>query len=183
MKIFSTQPTNGYPLIVLDDFSDWPLLDQRIHRLRLGADWKPLKFKFDPDAKVRRGLPDVTCSYLTGLVALRKPARDVLFPVPDDAIEFLPIYVDGGDWLLVNCLASVKSYGPQASSLRRDRGSGQIYWPEYVEFPNRPRLDGEIFTLEDSNRAELLVIEPFRDRYARNSLKGLGFREVGRIRS
>jgi hypothetical protein len=166
---------------LLDDFSDWAFLDRRVHRSRLSAEWKPLKFKFDPESKGRGGFPDVACSYLSGLIGLRKPICDILFPVPDDAIEFLSIMVNGNDWLLVNCLASVKSYDAQTSCFHRDACGGEIYWIDHVEFPRHPRQNGEVFTLEDSNRAELLVVEPFRDRFLRSSLRGLNFREVGRI--
>jgi hypothetical protein len=181
VKIFTTQPSNHYPVPLLEDFdADWPLFDG-INRKPLVATWRIPRLKLNTDEHPGATAPDISTLYMSGVVAFRSEVRDVVFPIGADGIEFLPILVAGAPWLLANCLTTLKSYDVRTSRFFRGL-TGEIYLVDRLNLLAGP-TSGEVFTIEDSNRAELFVLESFKQRIERSKLNGITFREIGRVRA
>jgi hypothetical protein len=84
---------------------------------------------------------------------------------------------------LLNCLKTTKDYDPERSRFYRSGPNNQIYMIDYlVIYDPTVELVG-LFTLEDSNRASILVTESFVNRINQLGLKGIEFDEIGVLRN
>jgi len=182
MKIYKVHCENHYrvPLLVDSEAAE-PYLYGKEWRSLLDG-WTPLPFYFYADPKdIRKGWdkkPDI-CEYHEGLF-VPPNLLDAVFPTKPPELEFLPVLIDGEDWLLLNCLKTTKDYDQERSKFHRDNDDRrQIYMIDYVVIHDPTVESVGLFTLEDSNRAVLFATQTFVDRIHQLGLKGISFREIG----
>ncbi|PWF45024.1 hypothetical protein C7C56_018645 [Massilia glaciei] len=97
-----------------------------------------------------------------------------------DGLELLPLKVEGKDWKLLNCLNSIDNVDEKRSILHRD-DSGKIFMVQKLVINNLAVDKNEFFTIQDSNRSSIFVIESFVNRVRQLGLKGLQFRHIGEV--
>lgn len=148
-----------------------------LNRERRLADWTPLDFTLFSDGN-SSFTPDICTAYYSGVLVLRAELRAQIFPDDCDGIEFLPVHVDGTDWNLVNCLNTTHDYDPKESLYSRCL-NGEIFLVQRLRVSETILGKFEIFTIDDSNRAQLFAVESFVNRIKRLKLKGITFKEIG----
>jgi hypothetical protein len=158
----------------------WSSLSTRINKSRFGGDWKKLDFVFDQTDHALTIVPDLCIAYISGIVIFRSQLREALFPFISPRMEFLPISVERADWILLNCLETSRSYIGSSSVFMRGLDS-QICFTQHLEFAADQTPEADLFTLEDSNRAELFCLEAFKERIEQHSLSGIEFGQVGLV--
>lgn len=105
---------------------------------------------------------------------------DNVFPSRSNEIEFLPVFVDGEEWMFINCLKVTSGYDEGRSKFMRDGGrEKQIFMINHVVVTDASVKEAELFTLDDSNRAWIIATDSFVERVRQLDLRGLGFREIG----
>lgn len=124
-------------------------------------------------------MPDI-CKCNQGIL-FRADLLDTIFPAKPGELEFLPVLVDGNDWLLINCLKTTRDYDESKSQLFRRGINKQIFMINYLVIHDKSVANVGLFTLEDSNRASIFATEPFVDRINLLNLKGMSFKEIGYI--
>lgn len=102
----------------------------------------------------------------------------MFIPRAQKNIELLPIIVAGEEWLLVNCLNSIRQYNEGRSIVHKD-STGTIFMVQKLFIDEFPVDTEEIFTIEKSNRSTVFVTESFVNRVKHLSLKGLQFKQIG----
>lgn len=182
MKIYKVTCDNHYRIPLLVDSKEGRHYLEGKEWRSLKDGWQPLPFYFYSDPKeIKKGWdkrPDI-CKYHHGLF-VPHDLLDVVFPVKPPKLEFLPVLIDGEDWLLLNCLKTTKDYDPERSKFYRDNDERQqIYSLEYVVIHDTSVNSVGLFTLDGSNRATLFATQTFVDHINKLGLKGLNFREIG----
>lgn len=177
-KLFSTYASNDYQSLLLRDFSQWALIDEFVNRKPMPAGGLSANFHFDQ--REGFGLPDICTVCYSGVLAFRGDLKDKIFPHPADELEFLHINVENSSWLLLSCLRAASEIDLGYSDVARGL-SGEIFYVVKVRVTDLRAKAWEMFTLKDSNRAQLFVTNEFRERVEKLGLKGIEFKEVGEI--
>lgn len=128
-----------------------------------------------------RNLPaiDATAVYSGGF-AISKLKANNFFSEIHSEIEFLNILVDSEPWYFVNCLSKVDVFDEARSSVGRGL-DGRVFFVSRLVL-SEASLDGlDLFTLGNSNRAQLFVSKRFKDRAEAMCLRGICFREIGEV--
>ncbi|NJA04227.1 hypothetical protein HC024_00510 [Methylococcaceae bacterium WWC4] len=181
MKIYEVTCDNHYrvPLLV-DSQASAPHLEGKGWR-PLKETWTPLPFYFYADPKdIRKGWdkkPDI-CEYHEGLF-VPPNLLDAVFPAKPPELEFLPVLIDGEDWLLLNCLKTTKDYDSERSKFERIGERQLIIMVDYAVIHDLTVESVGLFTLEDSNRSRLFATQSFVNHIEQLGLKGINFREIG----
>jgi hypothetical protein len=177
--LFTIQPSNTHQSLLLakpEEMHRLALLNQK----SLAENWIPLSCKLETCDKNSIEIPSICTLYISGLIAFRAELRDALFPTEKPELELLPIRVADQPWLVVNCLASVVKFDEKKSQIMRDE-SKQIFMILRLQLDSASVNGYEMFTLDESNRAQVFVTESFRDRVQGLNLKGITFQSIGEI--
>jgi hypothetical protein len=177
-KLFATQVSNFHLGIILPDYPKWHQLLGQLNNRPLAKEWSRLEFVFHTDSKRKRKAPDISTVYISGSIAFRAELKDRIFPSPCGEFEFLPILVSGEEWLILNCLKTTRQVDEKQSEVIRI-GDGPIFMIQKLVVNDLSLEQCEVFTVEDSNRAELIVLPSFKERIETLKLQGLTFREIG----
>lgn len=180
MEIFSVQPSNQYPPLVLTNTRRWVMLSKEINRNRINKTWPKLNFSFSIEDGEFSEVPDLCTVYVPGFLAFRADLAGKLFPILSEDLELLRISVDNCDWMLLNCLRTSKGYNDQTSIFVRGLNS-EIVYTQHLEMTDPSLANAEVFTLIDSNRGELFALPLFKQRVESLGLKGVDFRKVGTL--
>jgi hypothetical protein len=178
--LYTTDPSNQYQALVLGDASAWDGLSPNLNRKSLAQGWKMLDFEFTQNGGQTLPAPDICAVYLPGIIVFRKDLKAALFPSPCEWLEFLPVNVAGGEWLLLNCLKSTNQYDRGRSICLRGTNN-EIFLVQKIAVTDQTLDACQVFTIEDSNRGQLFVLPPVRERAMRLGLKGINFREIGTL--
>lgn len=176
--LYTTEVSNHHLALVLKRREDWQRLEGKLNHQRLASDWAPLDFCFKATGKTAVLTPSICSVYFPGVLAFRSELRDVIFPSPCGELEFLPIRADDESWFLLNCLKSTSQYDPQQSVMMRSANGGVFFIQRVVVNDNSVRACG-VFTIEDSNRGQLLVLPSVKERITKARAHGLNFPEIG----
>ena len=139
-----------------------------------------MEFEFRAVDRKSTKLPDICTAYLPGVVAFRAALKSALFPSKCDDLEFLPITVAGMQWLLMNCLKTVRQFDEQKSQVLRGL-NGEIFMVVKLCVTDPAARDCEVFTLAESNRTQLFARTSLKDRIKKLQLEGITFRRVGDV--
>lgn len=178
--LFTIQASNTHQSLLLQDSSSWESIRAKINRSSMVGEWCPPLFDFLQIDKKMVNVPDICTVYISGALAFRAELKERLFPVPSANLEFLPLTVSGKPWLLLNCLQAASSINPERSEVMRGI-NGEIFFVIKIRVTDPDARYWEVFTLADSNRAQLFVTDAFRGRVQKHKLKGITFQAVGEI--
>jgi len=183
--LFTLESSDDCQLPYLKNLSRWSRFDLEVplNFQPIAPMVPPMEFEFIQDGdKSRLPIPDISMASPRGMLIFPASMIHSIFPNPCPKFEFLPVVVLGKDWCLMNCLKSTKGYEAERSTLIRAE-NGLIYFVQHLLVTDDSVENCELFTLEDSNRAQLFCVLPFKERIEQLGLKGLRFREIGEYRS
>lgn len=163
----------------MQNSSAWELIGPAINRRPLGRSWEARAFDFQQLESKAPDLSDICTVYIPGALAFRSDLKDKLFPNPTN-LEFLPITASGQSWMLLNCLQSASDIDLDESEVMRTL-DGEICLVMKALVTDPRARNWDVFTLEASNRAQLLVSDDFRRRVKALKLEGITFRVVGQV--
>jgi hypothetical protein len=178
MKIYTAQvpndcrdiiPSTDTPTVAEIQFNTKPLLN----------DWVKYTYEFHELGKEKSKRPDIWT--IGGALALRSDLKEKVFPELNEDLEFLPIRVSEEDWFVVNCMTATKCFD-ESESVLYSGPEKQIFMIIQVVITDSSLAEREIFVLDGSNRATLLIFPSFVERIAKLKLNGLSFQEVGYVR-
>jgi hypothetical protein len=179
-QLFTIQASNTHQPLLLCDSSQWPAIGAQVNRVRMvGTGLMPV-FGFEQIDEKTVDLPDICTVYISGAIAFRADLKEALFPDASTQLEFLPIMASGKSWLLLNCLQTATNIDPEGSEVMRGL-NGDICFVMKIRVTDPKAQDWDVFTLTDSNRAQLFVTDVFRARVAQLKLKGITFKQIGEI--
>lgn len=130
IELWRAFPADGFAALVARDFDEHkpdPFKD--LHKRSLVSDWKPVDLVWHRERKSDKQTTIDTVSGLSGL-CFPVSFRHLLFSDTTTALEFLPIFVDGEDWCLVNCLRSTSAIDYESSDV------------QVTSYPNTPEFEG-----------------------------------------
>lgn len=139
-----------------------------------------MEFEFDPEDKTSVQISSICTVYMSGILAFRADVKTELFPEACFGLEFLPITVDAKPWLLLNCLNTVMHFDETKSSVMRG-GNGDIFMVLELTVTEPVDRQHELFTLSQSNRAQLFALPSFKNRVEKLGLEGITFHRVGEV--
>jgi len=140
-----------------------------------------MEFEFKAVDKKNIKLPCICTVYLPGVLAFRANLKAELFPPNKCAeLEFLPIGVCGEQWLLMNCLKTVRLFDEEKSQVMRGL-NGDIFMVLKLHITDPAATDCEMFTLAESNRTQLFVRSSFKARVDKLRLTGISFQHIGQV--
>jgi hypothetical protein len=139
-----------------------------------------MDFHFEEIDKRATLRPDACTVYYPGVLAFRSTLLEKIFPSPCASLEFLPIHASGEEWTLLNCLKTTSGYDPNDSEVLRGE-SGEIFLIQKLAVADPSVQECEVFTIADSNRAQLIAVPSFVDRMKKGGIQGLSFREIGQL--
>lgn len=175
--VFQLQPSNSHRSLIATDPPAWQRQSQGLNKDSLVEGWQPLAFTLESFGKDDVAVPDIATISFPGALALRSNRVSDVFP-DCGGLEFLPIKVDGNPWFLVNVLTPQAEIDETKSSVLRALG-GEIFMVlELTIASNSAQVVAELFTLKNSNRAQLFALESFRNRLDRTGMKGITFRAI-----
>jgi hypothetical protein len=146
--------------------------------------WQPLDFQFARDEHTEKhkwAKPSI--SNMFSLLAFKAELKESLFPMALKGYELLPFTVEGQPWYAVNCLKTTAAFDEKASDMHRSiPPKKEIFMILKIVFTD-PALAEEpyYFTVDGSSRTSLFCGEKFERLVESLSLKGLQFREIGRL--
>src|SRR5689334_18745981 len=105
VKIFQPYGSNDYYPLLLNNPEDRRRLDGLNFRPML-SNWFSPEFGFHIGRGSGSKQPDISCTQ--SCIAFRRELLDKVFPDTQVHLELLPIRVAGDDWILVNCLKTVR---------------------------------------------------------------------------
>jgi hypothetical protein len=175
-KIYRPDVSNLHQPLLLSASENYGRLDG-LNVRRMSDGWQPLNFDFYINPKKSQRRPDITNTL--PCLAFRRELRDLIFPVDSPDVELLPILASGDEWLIVNCLSSIKSFDEGRSVVHRDPG-GTIFMIKRLVVPTSS-INASIFTVNGSNRSSTYVLDPFVDRIKALEVEGLSFTVIGEI--
>lgn len=177
MKIFQPWPDNVHYPVLWSNPADF-FANSGLNFESLKDSWRKLSFEFYREGKLAGREPDLV--FLAPCIAIKKEFSEFVFSQHNRNIELLPISISGEEWVLVNCLSTVQKYNEDRSIVHKD-SSGTIYMVQKLVLDEFPVGGDEVFTMSNSNRSSVLVIEPFVDRVKDLKLKGLQFKQIGAV--
>jgi hypothetical protein len=178
--LFTIQGSNKHQTLLLEDVSRWDLIGTTINKVPFSTELPPYEFYFQQFEEGDNNVPDICSVYISGAIAFRADLKEQLFPSFSEKLEFLSIKASGVPWLLLNCLQAASSIRPEGSEVMRGL-NGDICFVMKVLVNDPKAKEWDVFTLADSNRAQLFVTESFRARFERLKLKGITFQAIGAI--
>lgn len=178
-KLFVTRSSSTYKPLLLTDASQWAAIEAKLNKASMDdADLTSCTFEFQEVDKKTKHTPDVCSVYISGALAFKKEFKEALFPNAATQLEFLPFTVLGKPWLLLNCLQAASSIDATASKVMRGL-NGEICYVMKIRVTDSLVQGWDVFTLDDSNRAQLFVTNAFLERFKKLGLKGIEFQEIG----
>lgn len=178
-KLYTTQASNSYQSLLIDDIREWVPLRSIIHK-SARAEETQIKFHFELTNKKAAKIPDICTVYNSGIIAFSIELINLILPNSHIAIELIPIQVNGKPWVILSCLQSAIDIDIENSQIMRGL-SGEIFSITKIRVTDTKARDWEMFTIDGSNRTQLFVTESFRDRIEKSKLKGITFKEIGEI--
>ena len=179
-KLFVAAPSSQYKALALRTPSLWQDFGSRLNRRSVVNDWVVPEVEFITVGRNATQIPDICSFYLPGHIAFPSRLKVVIFPSACNELEFLPLNVDGADWLLLNCLKTTKRYSAQESIVSRG-ANGEIFLIQKIVVSDESLSDCEVFTIDDSNRGQLIFLAGIEERIKKLGLKGFDFREIGQL--
>ena len=178
--LFTIQASNKHQSLLLRNSEDWASIGAALNRSSLVGGEFPRWFDFKQVDEQGAFLPDICTVYISGALAFRADLKEQLFPSPSKNLEFLPITASGKPWLLLNCLQAVSGIDPNDSTVMRGL-NGEICLVMKLRVTDLQAHEWDVFTLTDSNRAQLFVSSAFVERVQGLKLKGISFQEIGEV--
>lgn len=175
-RIYRPDVSNFHQPLLLSVPEDYGRLEG-LNVRRMADVWKPLDFDFYINPKKAQLRPDITNAM--PCLAFRRELKDVIFPVENPNLEFLPIIASGDEWLIVNCLQTISTFDEANSIVHRDPG-GTIFMIKKLVVPNSS-INASIFTVDGSNRSCIYLLDPFVERIKALALEGLTFTTIGEV--
>lgn len=178
MKIYTAQvsndcknvlPNTGTPTVAEIQFNTKPLLNG----------WVKYNYEFREFGKKKSKKPDIWI--IGGALALRSDLKEKVFPDLNEGLEFLPIRVSEEDWFIVNCMTVTKCFD-ESESILYSGPEKQIFMIIHVVITDSSLEKNEVFVLDGSNRATLLIFPSFVERISKLKLNGISFQEIGYVR-
>ena len=179
-SLFTIQGSNKHQTLLIEDASRWELIGAAINKVPFSTETPPYEFYFRQFEVGEGSVPDICTVYISGAIAFRADLKEQLFPSASDDLEFLSIKASGVPWLLLNCLQVTSSIKGEGSEVIRGL-NGDICFVMKVIVNDPKAKEWDVFTLADSNRAQLFVTEAFCARVKKLKLKGITFQAIGAI--
>ena len=179
-SLFTIQGSNKHQTLLLDDVSRWNSIGAAINKVSFSTEVSQYEFYFRQFEGEAKGVPDICTVYISGAIAFRADLKEQLFPSASENLEFLSIEASGVPWLLLNCLQVASSIKVEDSEVMRGL-NGDICFVMKVLVDDPKAKKWDVFTLADSNRAQLFVTQAFRARFEKLKLKGITFQAIGAI--
>lgn len=179
-QLFTIQASNTHQPLLLRDSSQWPSIGAELNRMPMMDTGLAPVFDFKQVDEQTLDLPDVCSVYIPGALAFKEELKEALFPNSSAELEFLPIAVSGRPWLLLNCLQTASGIDAAGSEVMRGL-NGDICYVMKIRVTDPKAQEWDVFTLTDSNRAQLFVTNAFRERFEKLGLKGVSFQAIGEI--
>lgn len=176
--LFTISPSNTHQSLLLQEPARWEGLLASLNKTSLVSTWVAPDFVLQAVDKRADKWPNI-CS-AASVLAIRADLRGTLFPSASCDFELLPVKVSGEDWLVLNCLKSVKGFDEERSEVLRGI-NGEVFLVLRLRITDPAAHQCEAFTLADSNRAQLFVRASFRDRIKKSKLQGITLREIGEL--
>lgn len=165
----SVIPNSDAPTVVEIQFNYKPLL----------SNWASYACDFHQFGKTDSKKPDIWI--IGGSLALRADLKGKVFPLPNNDLEFLPIRVSEEDWYIVNCMTATSCFD-ESQSVLYSGPEKQIFMISYVIVTDPALEEKEIFVLDGSNRATLLLFSSIVERISKLKLNGITFQEIGCVK-
>lgn len=179
-SVFCLQPSNAHATLISADYPEWANATASLNRASISGGGFPLPLVFHEPNKSTVNRPDIATVYISGALAFRAALKELLFPSAPPALEFLPITVEGEAWWLLNCFQAVSDVDPARSAFMNGL-NGEICFVMKLCVTDPQAQDWELFTLRDSNRAQLFATDAFRDRVQKLGLHGISFAPIGEL--
>lgn len=154
-------------------------LASRYNREKLTHEWVPMSYVF-VDSEDGKNLRPSTC-WTPPAVLVRAELKREIFPYPCPELEFLPVKVGPEEWLSLSCSKTTSRYDPIRSVFLRDPRTSEIIFIHKLVVQDASVRECEIFTLDDSNRATLIVLESFKRRIEDLQIGGISFERIGAL--
>lgn len=176
--IFTVSPSNTHQSLFLQEPANWESLLANLNRTPLLSTWVAPEFCLQTVDKRADKRPDICTA--GSVLAVRADLGLALFPAQSSDFELLPAEISGEEWLILNCLKSVKGFEEEGSEVLRGL-NGEVYLVLRLRVTDSVAYQCEAFTLTNSNRAQLFVRSSFRDRIKTLKLRGITLREIGEL--
>lgn len=176
--LFTISPSNTHQSLLLREPEKWSSLLGSLNQASLSATWVAPDFVLQTVDKRADKRPSICTA--ASVLAVRADLLQMLFPAGSNDFELLPAKVSGEDWLILNCIKSVKGFDEEGSQVLRGV-NGEIYLVLRLRITDPSAHQHEAFTLTDSNRAQLFVRTSFRERVKKSKLQGITLREIGEL--
>ena len=174
-QLFAIQCSNEYASLLSRDISIWMEATANLNRSPLRSAWPDVHLYVHAQrARRPEPTPDIAPVH-QGALAFRTESRDRLFP-SHEGLEFLPVKVGDEDWFLLNCMNTIPQIDEQRSEVHRDT-DGTIFAVMKLFVPDGMTVP-EIFTIADSNRAQLFTTSAFKTRVESSGLQGITFQST-----
>lgn len=178
MKIYTAHVSNDCKNVLPNE--DVPTVAEvQFNTESLLTSWITYNYNFHEFGKYKSKKPDIWI--IGGALALRADLKGEVFPDANKELEFLPIRVSEEDWYIVNCMKSTRCFD-EGESVLYSGPEKQIFMIVHVVVTDSSLAKSEIFVLDGSNRATLLMFPSFVERITRLKLKGLSFQEIGYVK-
>jgi len=174
-ELYALQPSNSHRTLLPRDHAGWQDVTKDLNRSSLAGGWKAVELELHTFDRSESEVPDIGTIHVPGALAFRAELLDALLP-SRERLELLPLIVNSQQWLLVNCLNWVDSYDESKSKVMRGL-NGDIFMVLKLIL-GAGQSAPELFTLTESNRAQLFATDSFKARVERLNLKGITFRRM-----
>lgn len=176
--LFTISPSNTHQSLLLQEPEKWDGLLASLNQTSLSSMWVAPDFVLQTVDKRADKRPNICTA--ASVLAVRADLQQILFTSGSSDFELLPARVSGEDWLILNCLISVKGFDEEKSQVLRG-SAAEIYLVLRLRVTDPAAYQHEAFTLTDSNHAQLFVRSSFRDRVKKSKLHGITLREIGEL--
>jgi hypothetical protein len=178
-QLYKFYPAKSYQSTVPLEPEQVVELGFRYNRESLAQEWTPLSYRF-VDSDDGKNLQPSICSQ-PSTILFRAELLHAIFPSPCVYFEFLPVVVGSENWLSLNCLKTTLQYDPKRSLFMRSPRTADIAFIRKLVVQDPSVRECEIFTLADSNRATLIVLQSFKRRIEELKVGGISFENIGTL--
>ena len=176
--IYSLWSSVGYRSVAIDAPQSLHSL-RDLNKRRLSDEWTAIGVRSLDVGDIGALLPGI-CVLNTGALAVANSDLARVFDGLPIEVEYLPLEVDGQSWSIVNCLSDVDGVVDQESNVMR-AGNGEIFMVLRLVLGAQAISVPPLFTLTNSNRAQIFATSEFVNRIVESGVRGLQFDEIGKV--